>query len=76
MIKEDRSIQRRWGRTAFEPDPYLWSQLKKENPEEICHKALVSYEHEKGFLLPFLTKPFRFYQRKELLFFILTCPYN
>jgi hypothetical protein len=67
MIKEDRSIQRRWDGTAFEPDLYLWSQLIKENPEEICHKALVSYEDEKGFLLPFLKQTFQVLPTKRAI---------
>jgi len=65
MIKEDRSIQRRWDGTAFEPDPYLWVQLEREKPEEICHKALVNYDHEKGFLLPFLNQTFNILPTKR-----------
>ena len=65
MIKEDRSIQRRWDGTAFEPDPYLWIQLKREKPEEICHKALVNYDQEKGFLLPFLNQTFQILPAKK-----------
>ena len=67
MTKEDRSKQRRWDGTAFEPDPYLWLQLKKENPEEICRRALVSYEHKKGFLLPFLNQTFQVLPTKRAI---------
>ncbi|RLB30314.1 MAG: hypothetical protein DRG66_00010 [Deltaproteobacteria bacterium] len=65
MIKEDRSIQRRWDGTAFEPDPYLWVKLEREKPEEICHKALVNYDHEKGFLLSFLNQTFKILPTKR-----------
>ena len=65
MIKEDRPLQRRWDGTAFEPDPYLWAQLIREKPEEICHKALVNYDHEKGFLLPFLNQTFQILPTKQ-----------
>jgi hypothetical protein len=68
MNKEDRSIQRRWDGTAFEPDPYLWLQLKKEDPDVICRKALVNYEHEKGFLLPFLNQTFQVLPTKKVIF--------
>ena len=67
MMKENKSIQRRWDGTAFEPDPYLWLQLKKENPEEICRRALVSYENEKGFLLPFLNQTFQVLPTKKAI---------
>jgi len=59
MIEEGISRQRKWDGTAYEPDPLLWVQLEREIPEEICHKALVSYSHEKGFLLPFLNQTFQ-----------------
>ena len=59
MIKEDRSRQRKWDGTAYEPDPFLWVQLEREIPAEICHRAMVSYDHEKGFLLPFLNQIFK-----------------
>ena len=59
MIKEDRSPQRKWDGTAYEPDPFLWVQLETEIPREICYKAMVSYDHEKGFLLPFLNQTFQ-----------------
>lgn len=65
MIKEDRSTQRRWDGTAFEPDPYLWVQLERETPEEICRRALVNYDHEKGFLLPFLNQTFQILPTKR-----------
>jgi len=65
MIKEDRSTQRRWDGTAFEPDPYLWVQLERETPEEICRRALVNYDHEKGFLLPFLNQTFQILPMKR-----------
>jgi len=67
MIKENRSIQRRWDGTAFEPDPYLWVQLKKEDPEKICHKALVNYDDETGFLLPFLNQTFQILPKKRAI---------
>lgn len=59
VIKEDRSRQRKWDGTAYEPDPLLWVQLEAEMPEEICHKALVNYDHEQGFSLPFLSQTFQ-----------------
>lgn len=59
MIKEDRSGQRKWDGTAYEPDSLLWAQLEGEIPEEICRRALVSYGHEQGFLLPFLNQTFQ-----------------
>jgi len=59
MIEEDRSGQRKWDGTAYEPDPLLWVQLEAEIPEEICRRALVSYGHEQGFLLPFLNQTFQ-----------------
>ncbi len=59
MIKEDISRKRKWDGTAYEPDPLLWIQLEREKPEEICHKTMVSYNHEKGFLLPFLNQTFQ-----------------
>lgn len=59
MIEEDRSRQRRWDGTAYEPDPFLWVQLEREIPEEICRRALVSYSPEQGFLLPFLNQTFQ-----------------
>ena len=59
MIEEDRSRQRKWDGTAYEPDPLLWVQLEGEIPEEICRRALVSYGHEQGFLLPFLNQTFQ-----------------
>ena len=65
MIKKDRPLQRRWDGTAFEPDPYLWAQLIREKPEEICRKALVNYDHEKGFLLPFLNQTFQILPTKQ-----------
>ena len=63
MIKEDRSGQRKWDGTAYEPDPLLWVQLEGEIPEEICRRALVSYGHEQGFLLPFLNQTFQILPR-------------
>ncbi len=59
MIEENRSGQRKWDGTAYEPDPLLWVQLEGELPEEICRRALVSYGHEEGFLLPFLNQTFQ-----------------
>jgi len=59
MIKQDRSLKRKWDGTAYEPDPHLWVELERAIPGEICRKALVSYEHEKGFLLPFLNQTFQ-----------------
>jgi len=59
MIEENRSGQRKWDGTAYEPDPLLWVQLEGEIPEEICRRALVSYGHEQGFLLPFLNQTFQ-----------------
>ena len=64
MIKEDRSRKRKWDGTTYEPDPLLWVQLEREIPEEICHKAMVSYSHEKGFLLPFLNQTFQILPKK------------
>jgi hypothetical protein len=63
MIEEDRSGQRKWDGTAYEPDPLLWVQLEGEIPEEICRRALVSYGHEQGFLLPFLNQTFQILPR-------------
>lgn len=59
MVKEDRSRQRRYDGTAYEPDALLWVQLEAEIPQEICRRALVSYGHEQGFLLPFLNQTFQ-----------------
>ena len=59
MIKEDRSRQRKWDGTAYEPDPLLWVQLEAVIPQEICRRALVSCGHEQGFLLPFLNQTFQ-----------------
>jgi hypothetical protein len=67
MTKEERSKQRRWDGTAFEPDPYLWLQLEQEDPNEICRKALISYKHEKGFLLPFLNQTFQVLPTKRAI---------
>lgn len=58
MNTADKSKQRKWDGTGFEPDPILWVQLEGENPDDICHRALVSYDREKGFLLPFLSQSF------------------
>jgi len=63
MIEENRSGQRKWDGTAYEPDPLLWVQLEGEIPEEICGRALVSYGHEQGFLLPFLNQTFQILPR-------------
>jgi len=63
MIEENRSGQRKWDGTAYEPDPLLWVQLEGEIPEEICRRALVSYGHEQGFLLPFLNQTFQILPR-------------
>jgi len=59
MIKKDISQQRKWDGTAYEPDPFLWVQLEREIPEEICHRSLAGHDHEKGFLLPFLNQIFQ-----------------
>jgi len=64
-MKEDKTIQRQWDGTAFEPDPDLWAQLIREKPEEICRKALVNYDHEKGFLLPFLNQIYQVLPTKQ-----------
>lgn len=64
-MREDRSGQRKWDGTAYEPDPLLWVRLEREIPEEICHKALVSYSHGKGFLLPFLSQAFQILPKKR-----------
>jgi len=65
VIEEDISRQRKWDGTAYEPDPLLWVQLEREIPAEICHRALVSYDHEKGFLLPFLNQTFQIQPKKR-----------
>ncbi len=65
MLKEDKSRPRKWDGTAYEPDSSLWVQLEKEIPEEICRKALVSYDSEKGFLLDFLNQRFQIIPRKR-----------
>lgn len=65
MIKEDRSRQREWDGTSYEPDPHLWVELEREIPEEICHKALVSYNHAKGFLLPMLNQAFQILPKRR-----------
>lgn len=63
MLEEDRSAQRKWNGTAYEPDPLLWVQLEQEVPEGICRKALVSYDHKRGFLLPFLNQTYQILPR-------------
>ena len=65
MTDQDKPKQRKWDGTAFEPDPDLWAQLIRERPEEICRKALVNYDHEKGFLLPFLNQTFQILPTKQ-----------
>ena len=67
MMKEDRAKRRKWDGTAFEPDPSLWLQLQKTNPEEICRKALVSYGQQEGFLLPFLNQTFQVLPKKRAI---------
>ena len=73
LMRKDKSMQRRWDGTAFEPDPYLWLQLKKENPEKICRRALVSYEHKKGFSLPFLNQTFQVLPEKRAIIPLCEC---
>ena len=58
MKTVDKSGQRNYDGTGFEPDPLLWVQLERETPDAICHRALVGYDREKGFLLPFLSNIF------------------
>ncbi len=58
MKTVDKSGQRKYDGTGFEPDPLLWVQLEGETPDAICHRALVGYDREKGFLLPFLSHTF------------------
>jgi hypothetical protein len=67
MAKEFTSVRRRWDGTAFEPDPYLWVQLRKKNPEEICYRALVHHDPQKGFSLPFLNQTFQILPRKQTI---------
>jgi hypothetical protein len=58
MKTADKSGQRKWDGTGFEPDPLLWVQLERENPDAVCQRALVGHDREKGFLLPFLSHTF------------------
>ena len=58
MNTVDKSGQRKYDGTGFQPDPLLWAQLERENPDAICRRALVGYNREKGFLLPFLSQTF------------------
>lgn len=58
MNTVNKSGQRKYDGTGFEPDPLLWVQLEGENPDAICHRALVGYDRERGFLLPFLSQTF------------------
>ena len=58
MNTGDKSGKRNYDGTGFEPDPLLWVQLERENPDAICHRALVGYNRERGFLLPFLSQTF------------------
>lgn len=51
--------QRKWDGSAHEPDPELWVELGKAKPEEICHRALASYNSQKGFLLNVLNQVFQ-----------------
>lgn len=64
-MKQDKPKQRKWDGTAFEPDSDLWAQLIREKPEEICRKALVNYDQEKGFFLPFLNQTFQILPTKQ-----------
>jgi len=54
MNTVDKSGQRNFDGTGFRPDPLLWDELEREDPDAICHRALVGYDRERGFLLPFL----------------------
>lgn len=58
MSTVDKSGQRNYDGTGFQPDPLLWVQLERENPDAICRRALVGYDRQKGFLLPFLSQGF------------------
>jgi hypothetical protein len=58
MNTVDKSGQRNYDGTGFQPDPLLWVQLEGEHPDATCHRALVGYDREKGFLLPFLSHTF------------------
>jgi hypothetical protein len=58
MNTVDKSGQRTYDGTGFQPDPLLWVQLEREKPDAICRRALVGYDREKGFLLPFLSQTF------------------
>jgi hypothetical protein len=51
--------QRKWNGSAYEPDPELWIQLGKRKPEEICYRALASYDSEQGFSLNVLNQVFQ-----------------
>jgi len=65
MIITNNSERRKWNGTGYEPDPLLWVQLESEMPEEICRRALVCYDQDKGFLLPFLNQIFQILPKKR-----------
>jgi hypothetical protein len=65
MIITNNSGRRKWDGTGYEPDQLLWVQLETEMPEEICRRALVRYNQEKGFLLPFLNQIFQILPKKR-----------
>ena len=58
MNTVDKSGQRNFNGTGFRPDQLLWDELEREDPDAIRHRALVGYDREKGFLIPFLGKTF------------------
>ena len=58
MNTVDKSGQRDFNGTGFRPDQLLWDELEREDPDAIRHRALVGYDREKGFLIPFLGKTF------------------
>ena len=65
MVITNNSGRRKWNGTGYEPDPLLWVQLESEMPEDICRRALVRYDQERGFLLPFLNQIFQILPKKR-----------
>jgi len=52
----------------FELDKSLWEKLEECSPEDVCCRALVSFDKTNGFLVPFLNQEYRcdINQRKVL----------
>nr|HID60148.1 DUF3786 domain-containing protein [Desulfobacterales bacterium] len=53
----------------FELDTALWEELERLSPDDVCCRALVSFDKSNGFVVPFLNKECLcdIHQRKILL---------